>query len=210
MTIRHLGHAAVLLETDQARILIDPGNFSATWHDLTDLDAILVTHAHPDHIDPDHVPSLIRANPSARILVEPGVLTLLDLPTAEPFPAGSSATIASTTITAVGGMHAIIHRDIPRIGNIGLVLRTESEPTLYHPGDALDTVPEAIDILATPAHGPWCAMKETIDFVRAVQAPRGFLIHDGLINERGWSLTFSRLNEMTPTVFTDLRDGTTL
>ncbi|HEY6683652.1 MAG TPA: MBL fold metallo-hydrolase, partial [Propionibacteriaceae bacterium] len=52
MRITHLGHAAVLAETDGARILIDPGNFSDAWHSLTDLDAVLVTHQHPDHIDP--------------------------------------------------------------------------------------------------------------------------------------------------------------
>jgi hypothetical protein len=50
-------------------------------------------------------------------------------------------------------------------------------------------------------------MKETIDFVRALGAPQGFLIHDGLINERGWALTFARLNEMTGTRFTDRRGG---
>ncbi|MDR0283617.1 MAG: MBL fold metallo-hydrolase, partial [Propionibacteriaceae bacterium] len=77
----------------------------------------------------------------------------------------------------------------------------------FHPGDCLDTVPEGVDLVAVPAHGPWCAMKETIDFVRALGAPQGFLIHDGLINERGWALTFARLNEMTGTRFTDRRGG---
>jgi len=207
MNIAHLGHAAVLVETDQVRILIDPGNFSDAWHGLTDLDAVLVTHSHPDHIDPEWIPALIGDNPSARWFVEPSVPDVYDLSAAERFPAGSSVAIGDVTVTGVGGRHAVIHRDIPRIGNVGMVLTAAGEPTFFHPGDELDTVPDGVDILAVPAHGPWCAMKETIDFVRAVRAPRGFLIHDGLINERGWALTFSRLSEMTMTMFTDLRDG---
>jgi L-ascorbate metabolism protein UlaG (beta-lactamase superfamily) len=117
--------------------------------------------------------------------------------------------IGDVLITAVGGQHAIIHRDIPRIGNVGYVLQSEGQPTLFHPGDALDTVPDGIDILAVPAYGPWAAMKETIDFVRAVSALEGFPIHDELLSDRGRALTLNRLNEMTDTRVVDLRGGTT-
>jgi L-ascorbate metabolism protein UlaG (beta-lactamase superfamily) len=77
MRITHLGHAAVLAETDDARILLDPGNVSDSWHSLTDLDAVLVTHQHPDHLDPDNLPTLVAANASAAILVEPSILDLI-------------------------------------------------------------------------------------------------------------------------------------
>ena len=76
MRITHLGHSAVLAETDSARILIDPGNFSDRWHSLTDLDAVLVTHQHPDHLDPQHLPALLEANQEARVLVEPSIIVL--------------------------------------------------------------------------------------------------------------------------------------
>ena len=74
MRISHLGHSAVLLQTDEAQVLIDPGNFSDDWHGLTDLDAVLITHQHPDHADPEHLPALAAANPNARILVEPSIV----------------------------------------------------------------------------------------------------------------------------------------
>ena len=74
MRITHLGHAAVLVETENARILLDPGNFSDGWHGLTDLDAVLVTHQHPDHLDPKQVPALLAAKPRVRVLVEPSIL----------------------------------------------------------------------------------------------------------------------------------------
>ncbi len=207
MDITHLGHAAVLVETGAARVLIDPGNFSDQWHGLTDLTAIVVTHQHPDHVDPAHLPALLGANPSASIHVEPSVVGIIEAAggTASAMPPGTVTAFGDLTVTAVGGQHAVIHRDIPRIGNVGVVLEQRGGPVLFHPGDSLATVPAGVDVLATPAYGPWAAMKETVDFVRDVDAAQGFLIHDGLLSERGWALIFSRMNEMTGTAFADRR-----
>ena len=214
MRITHLGHSAVLVETDDARVLIDPGNFSDAWHGLTDLDAVLITHIHPDHADPEHLPALVRANPRATLYVEPSIVSAEE---AGRFPAvngdglaaGDQAVIGDLLVTAVGGQHAVIHADIPLIGNVGYVLRSEGQPTLFHPGDSLAAVPDGIDILAVPAYGPWAAMKETVDFVRAVGALEGFCIHDELLSDRGRGLVFNRVSEMTGTRLTDLRGGAT-
>lgn len=205
MQLTHLGHSAVLVETVGMRLLIDPGNFSDAWHGLTDLDAILVTHLHPDHVDPQHAPALIEANPQARVLVEPQVLQAVDLPRAEAIGADTAVRLGGIEVASVGGLHALIHRDIPRIGNVGLVVSGEGEPTFFHPGDSLAAIPSGVDVLAVPAYGPWAAMKETVDFAREVGAVQGFAIHEGLLNERGWSLVFNRVREMTPCQLTDLR-----
>jgi L-ascorbate metabolism protein UlaG (beta-lactamase superfamily) len=215
MLITHLGHSAVLAETDNARILIDPGNLSDAWHSLTELDAVLITHQHPDHLDPQHLPSLVAANPGIRVLAEPSILQQVaagDLPSlgdaAEPLPADRQEAVGDVLISAVGGQHAVIHRDLPRIGNVGYLLQSEGQPTLFHPGDSLDAVPPGVDILAVPAYGPWAALKETVDFVRTVGALEGFPIHDGLLNERGFGLVFRRVSDMTGTRLVDLRSGT--
>lgn len=207
MQITQLGHSAVLVEVADRRVLIDPGAFSDAWHGLTDLDAILVTHLHPDHADPKHLPELVAANPDAKVWVEPGVLNAVDLGgRGKGLAADTSVSLGSLTIAAVGGTHAVIHRDIPLIGNVGLVLSAEGEPTFFHPGDSLATVPAGIDVVAVPAMGPWAAMKETVDFVRDVDAPTGFLIHDGLINDRGWNLLATQIGNLGPTTLTDHRD----
>ncbi|PFG17555.1 L-ascorbate metabolism protein UlaG (beta-lactamase superfamily) [Propionicimonas paludicola] len=207
MQLTHLGHSAVLVEVNGLRLLLDPGNFSPAWHGLTELDAILITHLHPDHVDPANVPALIAANPDARVLVEPSVIEVHHLERAEPITADTSISRGGVTVAAVGGLHAVIHRDIPQIGNVGMVISAEGEPTFFHPGDSLAAVPSGVDVLGVPAYGPWAAMKETVDFARAVAAPQGFLIHEGLLSERGWGLIFGRIGDMTPTQPVDLRAG---
>ncbi len=208
MRITHLGHSAVLVEVAGRRLLLVPGSYSDRWHGLTDLDVVLVTHQHPDHVDPEHVPALLAANPGAQVWVEPQVLGAYDLPRARGIAADTSVDLGGVTVAAVGGLHAVIHRDIPQIGNVGLVVTAEGEPTLFHPGDSLAVAPAGVDVLCLPAHGPWAAMKEHIDFGRAVGAPRGFLVHDALLSEAGWRLAYARLGDMCAIELHDLRDGT--
>src|SRR6266545_3097997 len=72
LQIIHFGHSCVLVETGSARLLFDPGTFSHGFEDLRDLDAILITHQHADHLDIDRLPALIQANPQATLVADPG------------------------------------------------------------------------------------------------------------------------------------------
>jgi L-ascorbate metabolism protein UlaG (beta-lactamase superfamily) len=200
MRITHLGHSCLLLDYDDARILVDPGVFSADIEFAEGVDAVLVTHQHPDHIDVERLPAVLRASPGARVLVEPStvdVLSTAGIP-ASPFAAGDRVSIGSVELEGVGGEHAVIYKEIPRVGNTGLVLRSEGAPTVFHPGDMIDTAPEGIDLVAYPLTAPWCALKETIEFLRALDAAIAVPIHDAIVSPPGRGLYLMQTTTFSP------------
>ena len=187
MRVTHLGHSCLLVESSGVRVLVDPGAFSHGFEELTDLSAVLVTHQHLDHLDVERLPQLLEANDGANVVVEPETAAELSRAgiDARPLHPGEDLALAGLTVSAVGGTHALIHTDIPRVGNVGFVLAEESGPRLFHPGDAIDTAPDGVDVLALPLAAPWSALKETVDFLRAVSPRTWFPIHDALLSDVG-------------------------
>jgi len=211
MRITHLGHACLLVEAGGQRILVDPGVFSPGIADLTGVDVILVTHQHADHADLQRLPALLEINPQARLYAEPQAAAVMEEAGigAEHTVAGTALTFGRVQVTPVGEMHALINEVLPRVGNLGLVLRAAGEPSLFHPGDAYDGEPGQIDILALPLNAPWTASGDTIAFARRISPRFCVPIHDGLLNPIGRELYLSHVRSFGPQDMEvrDLADG---
>jgi len=153
----------------------------------------------------------LEINPQARLYAEPQAVAVMEEAGigAEHAVAGTALTFGRVQVTPVGEMHALINEALPRVGNLGLVLRAAGEPSLFHPGDAYDGEPGQIDILALPLNAPWTASRDTIAFARRISPRFCVPIHDGLLNPIGRELYLSHVRSFGPQDMEvrDLADG---
>lgn len=211
MRLTHLGHACLLVETAGTRLLIDPGTWSPRAFDQRDLDAVLITHQHADHVDQERLPELLKANPQAELLADPGTARLLREARidAEALEEGDEVSIGGARVAGQGRDHALIHDDIPRIPNTGVRISAAGEPTFFHPGDALDAEPGEVDVLAFPLNAPWMRSREMTAFLRRFNAPYAVPVHDALLSDRGRRLYLTQAGSLggADTAIRDLSDG---
>lgn len=205
MELTHFGHSCLLAEfgvaSGVARLLFDPGTFSHGFEGVTGLSAILITHQHPDHADPQRLPALVEANPQAALYADPQTADLLG-GNWQPVEVGDELSVDGVTIRGVGGRHAVIHPEIPVIDNISYLIGDDEHPArLMHPGDALFVPEEPVEVLATPAAAPWLKISEAVDYLRAVAPRHAVPIHQGIIAAQALPIFYGRLTEMTDTDF---------
>jgi L-ascorbate metabolism protein UlaG (beta-lactamase superfamily) len=207
MELTKQGHACVVLIDGEQRIVVDPGAFT----DPAALDgatAVLITHEHPDHFEPQRLRAALDADPALEVWTTRSVAAQLDGVgnRVHVVGHGDAVTVGGIDVHVHGELHAEIHPDIPRIANVGFLVGGQ----VFHPGDALTVPDEPVATLLLPVHAPWSKTAELIDYVRAVDADQAYAVHDGALNDIGLGLVSGLLGERgpgTPTPFSRLAPG---
>ncbi len=211
MQLTHFGHSCLLAgfpaeNRSDTTLLFDPGTFSHGFEGITGLSAILITHQHPDHADTKRLPALVEANPGAALYADPQTAAQLG-DQWRPVYVGDELSINGLAVRGVGGVHAVIHPEIPLINNISYLVGDSKHPArLMHPGDALFIPAEPVDVLALPAAAPWLKISEAVEYLRAVKPLRAIPIHQGIVNPVAVGLYYQRYEEMGRTDFQVLRE----
>lgn len=211
MELTKHAHACVTLAKDGARIVIDPGSFTPDAADaVAAAEAVLITHEHFDHFDEELIGRALEARPELRVF---GPESVVGRWSGRPgqvraVAAGDRMDVAGFDVAVFGELHASIHRDIPRVANVGYLVDSD----LYHPGDAYHAPDAAVSTLLLPTSGPWTNLGQAADYVREVAPQRAIQIHEIMLSETGQQSTARILSPgmLTPVPLTIVPIGDTV
>lgn len=210
MKITKFGHCCLLIEEKDIRILTDPGSWNETPN-VENLDVILLSHEHADHIHIESLKTILKSNESAVIYTHIGVKKLLD---AENISCiligdGEEINIKGISIMSFGTKHACIHNDMSIVQNTGFYIANK----FFYPGDSFYNPKKDIEILALPVIAPWMKIEEAIEYAKAIKPKIVFPVHDGMLKEDRRAFTRmipKNLLEKEGIQFVDIIEGNTV
>ena len=183
MRITKYIHSCLVIEKGSDKILFDPGVFSFVEgkvkpDQFQSIQAIILTHNHPDHIAPDALKEIINNNPQATVLANSeivGKLAEKDI-TAEVFETGQRS-VAGFMLKAFDAPHEkILADELPQ--NTAYTI----DDNILHPGDSLSKnlyELKGTPILCLPVMAPWETELQTFEFAKKLAPQHVVPIHDG-------------------------------
>lgn len=168
------------IDVGEVRILTDPGDFSDGQNDIEHINAVIITHEHPDHC---HIPSLqqiILNNPDVTVYANESTGKLLsdegiDF---ELIGEGSMFDVDGVSVQTWNCDHADVYDDITPVLNTALFINGQ----LLYPGDAYYVPEVPVDTLAVPVEGPWVKTREAIEYALTIKPRQAFPVHDARLD----------------------------
>ena len=190
MRVTKQEHAALIIQSAEKVLVVDPGSFTTALVGLSNVVGVVITHEHADHWTAEQLTRILDRNPDAVIYGPAGVVAAASDFHVVVVEDGDTVTADPFTLRFFGGTHAVIHSSIPTVDNLGVLI----DDTLYYPGDSY-TIPEGVEVdtLAAPVGAPWLKIGDAMDFVLAVKPRRAFAVHEMTLSAAGKNMQRDRL-----------------
>jgi hypothetical protein len=176
-------HSCVRVTRGDATLVIDPGLLSAD-HATDGADALLYTHEHLDHYNAAKLSAAAAARPGLRVYTNKSLAAQIKQSGVAPGARihavgdGDHFEVGGIPVSVHGEWHALIHKDIPRVRNVGFIVGDG----FFHPGDALTDPGTHVKLLACPLLGLYTKDGTTVDWIRQLVPAQVAPVHDsGLI-----------------------------
>src|ERR1700740_3582887 len=113
MNITKLEHACLDITVHNSRLIVDPGNWTSPLDDYENITAVVITHVHADHFDPEKVSAIIAANPAVQLFTTDQVANEITNHAVTTVNVGKQYTAGDITLEFFGGQHAQIMAGYP-------------------------------------------------------------------------------------------------
>lgn len=183
MRVTKFGHCCLLLEIDGKRILTDPGRFTVSQNKLQDIDIVLITHEHTDHLHSESIKEIVSNNPEVKIITNSSVGRILGaLGIRHQVLEGNSIEeVVGVLVEAFDGKHEEIFEENGLVQNTGYFIAGR----FFYPGDAYIEPGKEVEVLAVPVAGPWGKPAEAIPYTLRVNPKKVFPVHDWILSDDG-------------------------
>ncbi|MEK7586055.1 MAG: MBL fold metallo-hydrolase [Patescibacteria group bacterium] len=181
MKIKKLGHCCLVIEVNSKRIMTDPGSYSTLQVEEKNIDIILITHEHPDHLHVDSLKVILENNKDVKVITNSAVGKILTEAgiAYELLEEGGRGEFEGILFEGYGDHHAEVYEEFGQVQNTGYFI----DNTLFYPGDAFTNPHKQVEILALPVAGPWMKIKNAIHYALELKPKVCFPVHDGMIKE---------------------------
>ncbi len=177
-TIRRLADSCLIVTTDDGATLIDPGFFTFESGEIDldgigDVQRVLITHEHRDHVQPEFVRWLIDRGTDVTVHANDAVAALL-----------AREGIEVDTGGAPGAAFEDVRHEVIPTGAAPPNRAWTLGDVLTHPGDSYQ-VSGTAPVLALPLMAPWGSATASVEFARRLQPRQVVAIHDFYLSPGG-------------------------
>lgn len=184
MKITKLEHSGIMVEKDGKKIVCDPVEFTQKLPEMENVVAIVITHKHGDHLQPEKLLEILEKNPQARVFTAQDVeiegVGAGEIERVEP---DVEWDLDGFDLKFFGENHAeIVPGKVP-CQNIGVVI----DDKVINPGDSFDMPPisEQVMVLLVPSAAPWMKVHEGMEYIKAVKPEKVIPVHNAVSSELG-------------------------
>lgn len=196
MKIKKIGHCCFVVETlNGNKVMTDPGSFSTLQNNEKNINIVLITHEHQDHLHIDSLKQIILNNQDVLIITNTSVGKILESENIKYIKVeeGNQYVFDDVIIKGFGNVHAEIFDEHGRVQNTGYMIND-----LCYAGDAFSYPDHQVDILALPVSGPWMKMKDAIEYAKNIKPRICFPVHDAIVQDFAkftWDIPLNILQE---------------
>jgi len=181
MKIKKLGHCCFVVEPKiGVRVMTDPGAFSTLQLNEKNINVVLITHEHGDHLHIESLKEVLKNNKDVVVITNSSVGKILDTNSISyiKIEEGEKYEVGGVRIIGFGNSHAEIYDNFGKVQNTGYMI-----DNLCYAGDSFNFPDADVDILALPVAGPWMKISDAINYAKDIRPRICFPVHDAIMQD---------------------------